>query len=147
MVGPEVVFALSCNEPLLYLNLNFGAAANLRLFVLAADGSGTCLGVTGVGGVLVMQNLGPGRYFVVVDGPEAGTYFFSVHCLSAGPSPTPTTTPTPTATQTLTSTRTSTPTATPLGHQVFLPMMIKRFRILGFQFSQGVIQWTPWKQF
>jgi hypothetical protein len=122
MVGPEVVYALDCSEPLLLLNLNFGAGSNQRLFLLARDGSNNCLGVAGVGGALVMPNLGPSRYFLVVDGTMSGTYFFSVHCVSAAPTATPTATPTLTPTPT----RTGTPSATALLRHIYLPVTLKR---------------------
>jgi hypothetical protein len=123
MSGPEVVYTLNIGEPLAYLELNFGAAANLRLFLVSGDGSADCLGVAGLGGSLMLPDFAPGTYFIAVDGYMAGAYFFSIHCRAAAL----TVTPSPTLTRTLTSTptRTRTPTYTPVSHQVFLPLTMK----------------------
>jgi hypothetical protein len=88
----------------------------------------------GGGGALILPDVAPGKYFVVVDGSVAGTYFFSVHCSPAAPTATPSNTPTLTPTRTLTATRTGTPPAPPFRRYVFLPLAMKgRSRAL----SQG----------
>jgi hypothetical protein len=118
--GPEVVYALNITGPLLYLELDFGTDADLRLFLLSGDGRPYCLGSAGAGGALIVPDVAPGLYFAVVDGNVTGSYFFSVHC-----SPAPATaTPTATATRTYTPTRTRTATALPV-RQVYLPLAMK----------------------
>jgi uncharacterized repeat protein (TIGR01451 family) len=128
MWGPEVVYALRVSAPLVYLELDFGAVGDLRLLLLSGNGSADCLGITGAEGALIVPDVVPGKYFVVVDGNVAGTYFFSVHCSPAALTATPSPTPTPTATRTLTATptRTATPRATAVGRRIFLPLAMKR---------------------
>jgi hypothetical protein len=142
MSGPEVIYALNVSEPLVYLELDFGATANLRLFLLSGDGSANCLGATGDGGALVVPNFVPGKYFVVVDGSVAGTYFFSIHCSPAVPSLTPTLTSTRTLTPTPTRTRTR--TATPVWHRVFLPLAIKRSSSRALSERWGSLEHASW---
>jgi uncharacterized repeat protein (TIGR01451 family) len=125
MFGPEVVYALNVTAPLAYLEADLGATTDLSLFLLSGRGGASCLGYVRAGGALVVPDVAPGLYFLIVDGSVTGTYFFSVHCSPAAPTPTATGTATATATQTATPTRTRTPAATPLGRQAFLPLAMK----------------------
>ena len=113
MSGPDVVYALDVSEPLAYLELNFGAAADLRLLLVSDDGSAGCLGAAGPGGSLVVSDLIPARPFIIVDGYTAGVYFIAIHCRAATPTATPLATPTRTA------------AATPMGGSIFLPLVPK----------------------
>ena len=122
MVGPETLYVLDVYVPLEYLELNFGAAADMRLFLLSGDGAFNCLAVAGMNGPVMVPNLVPDRYYLVADGYTAGAYFFSIHCQVAGPSATPTATPTVTATPT----RTRTPTPI-TGRKLYLPLITSRF--------------------
>jgi hypothetical protein len=114
--GPEAVYALNVEQALSYLEVGFGAAADLRLLLVSGDGRADCLGSVGVGGALIVHDIAPGAYFIVVDGNVAGTYFFSIHCTEAAPTATPSPTRTPT--------RTRTPTVPPSG-RIYLPLAWK----------------------
>jgi hypothetical protein len=121
MSGPEVVYALDISGPLAYLELNFGGGAQQRLFLLSGDSSHSCLGFAPMAGSLIMHDLSAGRYYIVVDGSAAGSYFFSIHCPAGAR--TATSTPTPTLTGTPTPIRTA--TATPPRLQIYLPLTMK----------------------
>ena len=118
MTGPEVVYDLDVAAALDYLEVNFGGAATQRLFLLSAEGSAACLATAAPNGSLSVQNVEPGRYFIVVDGTAAGTYFFSIHCPGVAQTPTssPALTPTPAVTSTV----------TPLRQRIFLPLALKK---------------------
>jgi len=131
MGGPETLYVLDVPVPLTSLELSFGAAAEMRLFLLSGQGAVDCLAMAGINGAVAVPNVAPGRYYLVADGYTAGAYFFSIHCQPVGPAATATATPTMTATptRTPTATITPTPTITPTLHvvsRVYLPLMLRR---------------------
>lgn len=82
-LGPEIVYWLPIDYWMDYLSIEFGAAADLRLFLLAGANPGGCVAAARHGGFLQVPNISPGTYFIVVDGrtaDTAGTYLFAVHC-------------------------------------------------------------------
>ena len=108
--GPEMVYVLSTSEVLdvsIYLN----TSRDLQVFVLSSPNPIDCLAA---GTSIVLTNLVPGSYYVVVDGPSYGYYTMEIICsLPATETPTPTPTSTPTETPTPSVTPTMSPTATP----------------------------------
>ena len=130
MVAPEAVYAFQVDAPLASLELNFGAGADMSLFLLAHD-SLECLAVVRRSSSTLLPDVAPGHYYLVVDGREASTYFFAIHC-HAAPSPTPSATATATATPTLTTTP-----ALPR-HRAFLPLIARSFEGAGRPLSGGM---------
>ena len=130
MVAPEAVYAFQVDAPLASLELNFGAGADMSLFLLAHD-SLECLAVVRRSSSTLLPDVAPGHYYLVVDGREASTYFFAIHC-HAAPSPTPSATATATATPTLTTTP-----ALP-HHRAFLPLIARSFEGAGRPLSAGM---------
>jgi len=123
MVGPEAVYFLVVDKELDYLELDFGAAADMRLFLMTwNDGYPLCVGSAVPEGTLILRGFPAGIYFLEVDGLTAGEYSFTIHCFEATPTPiySPTRTTTP-------ATPTRTPTTTPASRRMFLPLM-KRSR-------------------
>jgi len=124
MVGPEVVYALQVGYKLEYLSITLDTSVDQWLFLLSSASPDTCLTW---GGSVVLPNVAPGTYYIVVDGIAAGAYYMQVSCY---PPPQNTPTPTRTATKTPTAgpspTATVTPTRTPVGFsEVYLPIIAK----------------------
>ncbi len=115
--GPEAVYLLNIEQALSYLEVDFGAAADLRLVLLSGDGRAECVGGVGVGGALIVHDIAAGPYYIVVDGNTSGAYYFSIHCSEAAPTvtPSPTRTPTPGRTPTTVSGR----------NRIYLPLALK----------------------
>ncbi len=121
MWGPEVVYALDVSGALGRLEINSTGNPQLRIFLLLADGSATCLGSAAVSQSLVVENLSAGSYFIVVDGPAADSYFFRIHCYGGASTATPTLTPT----WTRTATPIGTATVAPPRRRIYLPLTLK----------------------
>jgi hypothetical protein len=79
-LGPEVVHQLQIARGTELLSVNFGAAGELRLLLLAGPSPHDCIASARPGSYLRLSNPPPGTYFIVVDGPTAGSYAFTAHC-------------------------------------------------------------------
>jgi hypothetical protein len=76
----EVIYWLPVNDWLDHISIEFGAAADLRLFLLSGPNSANCLAAAPPGSFLDVQDLSPGSYFIVIDGHMTGSYGFAIHC-------------------------------------------------------------------
>jgi hypothetical protein len=80
--GPEVIYRLPIQQQLDSLSINFGGAADLRLFLLSQASPGYCVASAEPRGFLQVPMVQPGTYFVAVDGSATpASYAFVVHCL------------------------------------------------------------------
>jgi hypothetical protein len=106
--GPEVVYALQISETVIVSATL--SAPTLALFVLPSPDPSDC---SYMGQAVPPRTVGPGTYYIVLDGVESASYSLQIDCqLPATETPTPTATHTPTSTATPTDTLTPTPTDT-----------------------------------
>jgi len=80
MQGPEVIYWLQIDRWMDALELEFGAAADLTLFLLPNSNPAECLAAVLRGSHLRVPNIAPGNYYLVVDGSMAGEYAIAIHC-------------------------------------------------------------------
>jgi hypothetical protein len=79
-LGPEVVYQLQIAQRTERLSVDFGAAVELRLLLLTGPSPLDCITSARPGSYLQLSNPPLGTYFIVVDGPTAGSYAFTAHC-------------------------------------------------------------------
>jgi hypothetical protein len=126
--GPEVVYVLQVSYRMDYVSIQLDTQAALALFVLPSPNPNDCLDM---GGSVLLPDVDPGTYYIVVDGFAAGAYRMEIRCYppvqvtptatrtptaspTSGPSPTPTVSPTwgPSPTPTVSPTGGASPTPT-----------------------------------
>jgi hypothetical protein len=78
--GPEVVYRLQMAHRTERLSVDFGAAVDLRLFLLSGPDPRECLASARPGSYLQLLDPPLGTYLIVVDGPRAGGYALTAHC-------------------------------------------------------------------
>jgi hypothetical protein len=85
MLGPEVLYRLSVDQPLDLLAIGFGAEAYLRLFVLDGPEPENCMGAAAPRSYLQLENVPAGAYFLAVDGSREAAYALTLQCYPSHP--------------------------------------------------------------
>jgi hypothetical protein len=79
--GPEVIYRLPIQQQLESLSIDFGTAADLKLFLLSQASPAYCVALAEPRSFLRVPAIQPGTYFIAVDGSSLpADYAFVVHC-------------------------------------------------------------------
>ncbi|MBC7233952.1 MAG: hypothetical protein H5T68_12010, partial [Chloroflexi bacterium] len=84
-VGPEVIYQLRLTARQERLQISFGSASNLQVFIFTGDNPTSCFATISPGPDQMLYDVLPGTYYLAIDGPTSGNYAMAIHCYPASP--------------------------------------------------------------
>jgi hypothetical protein len=84
-VGPEVIYQLRLTTRQERLQISFGSASNLQVFIFTGGNPTNCFATISPGPDQMLYDVLPGTYYLAIDGPTSGNYAMAIHCYPAPP--------------------------------------------------------------